>query len=84
MVTARFKGDDKGSALGPITRLRQGTHLRMGFTGPRMKSFPHQTTVLIENNSTHEGIGAGVSSGEGSQRQRPPHPGIPHQLKGKS
>ena len=84
MVTAGFEGDDKRSAFRPITRLRQGTHLSMGFTSSRMKPFPHQTTVLIKNNSTHEGIGAGVSIGKGSQRQRPPHPGIPHQLKGKS
>ena len=47
MVTARFKGDDKGSALGPITGLRQRAHLSMGVTGPRMKPFPHQPTMLI-------------------------------------
>jgi hypothetical protein len=84
VVAARFKGDDKGSALGPITGLRQGAHLSMGVTGPRMKPFSHQPTVLIENNSTHERVWAGLSIGKGSQRQCPPHPGIPHQLKGKS
>ena len=68
VVTARFKGDDKGSAFGPITGLRQGAHLSMGFTSPCMKAFPHQTTLLIENNSSHEGIRAGVSIGKGSQR----------------
>jgi hypothetical protein len=84
VVTAGFEGDDKSSASRSITGLRQGTHLSMGFTSSRMKAFPHQTTLLIENNSSHEGIRAGVSIGKGSQRQRPPHPGIPHQLKGKS
>ena len=84
MVTAGFEGDDKGSAFGSITGLSQGTHLSMGFTSPRMKSFPDQTAVPIENNSPHKGIRAGVSIGKASQRQRPPHPGIPHQLKGKS
>ena len=68
MVTAGFEGDDKGSAFGPITGLRQGTNLRMGFTDPRVKSFPNQTTLLIENNSSHEGIWAGASIGKGSQR----------------
>ena len=68
MVTARFKGYDKGSALGPITGLRQGAHLSMRFTSPCMEAFPHQTTLLIENNSSHEGIRAGVSIGKGSQR----------------
>jgi hypothetical protein len=47
VVAARFKGDDKGSALGPITGLSQGAHLSMGVTGPRMKPFPHQSTVLV-------------------------------------
>ena len=68
MVTAGFEGDDKGSAVGPITGLCQGTNLRMGFTNPRVKSFPHQTTLLIENNSSHERIWAGASIGKGSQR----------------
>ena len=84
MVTAGFEGDDKGSASRSITGLRQGTNLSMGFTSPRMKSFPHQTAVPIENNSPHQGVWAGVSIGKGSQRQCPSHPGIPHQLKGKS
>jgi hypothetical protein len=68
VVTAGFEGDNKGSAFGPITGLRQGAHLSMGFTSPCMKAFPHQTTLLIENNSPHEGIRAGVSIGKGSQR----------------
>ena len=84
MVTAGFEGDNKSSAFRPITGLGQGAHLSVGLTSPRVKPFPHQTPMLIENNSSHEGIRAGVSIGKGSQRQRPPHPGIPHQLKGKS
>ena len=84
MVTAGFEGDNKSSAFGPITGLSQGTHLSMGLTCPGVKSFPHQTAVPIENNGPHQGIRAGVSIGKGSQRQCPPHPGIPHQLKGKS
>ena len=40
MVTTGFEGDDKGSAVGPITGLCQGTNLRMRFTNPRVKSFP--------------------------------------------
>jgi hypothetical protein len=84
VVTAGFEGDNKSSAFRPITGLGQGAHLSVGLTSPGVKPFPHQTTMLIENNSSHEGIRAGVSIGKGSQRQRPPHPGIPHQLKGKS
>jgi hypothetical protein len=84
VVTAGFECDNKRSAFRPITGLSQGAHLSVGLTSPRVKPFPHQTPMLIENNSSHEGIRAGVSIGKGSQRQRPPHPGIPHQLKGKS
>ena len=84
VVAAGFKGDHKGSAPGRITGLPQCTHLGMGISGPRMKAFAHKVPLAIKDYSPHERVGAGVTFGKGGQGQGPPHPELPHQLRGSS
>ena len=84
MVAAGFKGDHKGSAPGRIPGLPQRTHLGMGVSSPRMKAFAHKAAFAIKNHGPHKGVGAGVAFSKGGQGQGPPHPELPHQLRGSS
>ena len=84
VVAAGFKGDHKGSAPGRIPGLPQRTHLGMGVSSPRMKAFAHKAAFAIKNHGPHKGVGAGVAFSKGGQGQGPPHPELPHQLRGSS
>ena len=60
VMAARFQGHHKGPSTGRSAGLQQGTHLGMGFTGPRMKPLADETPIPIQNHSPHQGIGAGA------------------------
>ena len=70
--------------MGRIPGLSQGTHLGMGLPRTAMEPLAHQSPLLVQDHSPHQGIGTGATLSQRSQRQGPAHPQVPHQLRGRS
>ena len=84
MVATGFQGHHKRSTTGRSSGLPQGTHFGMGLPTAGMKALSHKAPIAIQNHSPHQGVGAGVTFSKGGQGQGPPHPELPHQLRGNS
>ena len=72
---ARFEGHVAGGAPGVTTRRLQGQHLRVGLTGPLVKSLA-QHAIAADEDTTYPRIGMGGPGAAFGKAQRACHPGM--------